>query len=113
CVLADDPAFTVRHVRDHAGKRRTLAILDRRGRTPPRYVEAARTRGFDVLVRADLRALLSELAAAGVTEALVEAGPTLHSAFLGEDLWDERVIIRQSPARDQPDAVDVLTRQPV
>src|SRR6185437_12882141 len=33
-VLADQPEFTVRHVPDHPGKVRWVAILDRRGRTP-------------------------------------------------------------------------------
>jgi diaminohydroxyphosphoribosylaminopyrimidine deaminase / 5-amino-6-(5-phosphoribosylamino)uracil reductase len=111
CVLADEPAFTVRHVRDHPGKRRLLAILDRRGRTPASYVKAAEARGFDVRVRGDLQGLLAELGDAGVLEALVEAGPTLLAAFLDQDLWDERVIIRQSPGAGGPDTVDVLTRQ--
>ncbi|HZC17915.1 MAG TPA: bifunctional diaminohydroxyphosphoribosylaminopyrimidine deaminase/5-amino-6-(5-phosphoribosylamino)uracil reductase RibD [Caulobacteraceae bacterium] len=110
CVLADDPQFTVRLVPDHAGKRRKLAILDRRGRTPPDYVRAAQARGFDVLVRGDVEALLAELAAAGVVEALVEAGPTLLGTFRDQGLWDEQVIIRQSPIPGQPDSVDVRTR---
>ena len=110
-VLADAPAFTVRLAPDHADKRRTLAILDRRGRTPPAYVKAAEARGFDVRVRRDVPALLAELGDEGVLEALVEAGPTLLGAFLDRDLWDEHVIIRQSPLAGEPDAVDVLTRQ--
>ena len=110
CILVDDPAFTVRHVADHAGKRRKLAILDRRGRTPAPYVEAAQARGFDVVVRGDLPGLLDELAGAGVIEALVEAGPTLLEAFLEQDLWDEHVIIRQSPIPGRPDLIDVRSR---
>jgi diaminohydroxyphosphoribosylaminopyrimidine deaminase/5-amino-6-(5-phosphoribosylamino)uracil reductase len=110
CILADDPAFTVRHVPDHPGKQRVLAILDRRGRTPRAYVEAAKARGFDVIVRGDLDTLPGELAARGVLEALVEAGPTLHQAFLDRDLWDERVIVRQSPVPGAPDAIEILTR---
>jgi len=111
CVLADEPTLTVRHVRDHAGKRRILAILDRRGRTPASYVKAAEARGFDVRVHGDLQGLLAELGDEGVLEALVEAGPTLLAAFLDQDLWDERVIIRQGPGPGDPDTVDVLTRQ--
>jgi diaminohydroxyphosphoribosylaminopyrimidine deaminase/5-amino-6-(5-phosphoribosylamino)uracil reductase len=110
CILADDPAFTVRHVPDHPGKRRILAVLDRRGRTPRAYIEAAEERGFEVIVQGYLDTLLSELAAKGVLEALVEAGPTLHQAFLDLDLWDERVIVRQSPVPGAPDAVEILTR---
>jgi diaminohydroxyphosphoribosylaminopyrimidine deaminase/5-amino-6-(5-phosphoribosylamino)uracil reductase len=111
CVLADDPAFTVRRVADHAGKRRILAILDRRGRTPARYVEAAEARGFDVRVRGDIGSLLAELGEAGVLEALVEAGPTLLDAFVNADLWDEWVVIRQGAAPGAPDSIDVRRRQ--
>jgi diaminohydroxyphosphoribosylaminopyrimidine deaminase/5-amino-6-(5-phosphoribosylamino)uracil reductase len=110
CVLADDPAFTVRHVPDHFGKRRTLAILDRRGRVPTSYVTAAEERGFKVLIRGDLMDLLRELGAAGVMEALVEAGPTLLGAILEAGLWDERVVIRQNAVLERPDTVDVRTR---
>ncbi|MBV9511582.1 MAG: bifunctional diaminohydroxyphosphoribosylaminopyrimidine deaminase/5-amino-6-(5-phosphoribosylamino)uracil reductase RibD [Caulobacteraceae bacterium] len=110
CVLADDPAFTVRHVSDHPGKRRILAILDRRGRTPPAYVEAAQARGFDVRIRDDLKALLDELGEAGVLEALVEAGPTLSQAMLAGGLWDEQVVIRQGPP-GAPAAVEVRARR--
>ena len=113
CVLADDPAFTVRHVRDHAGKRRLLAILDRRGRTPVSYVKAAEARGFRVRLHNDLQALLAELGDEGAVEALVEAGPTLLNAFLERGLWDEHVIIRQSPDRGRPDTVDILTRRAI
>jgi len=111
CILADDPAFTVRHLPDHPGKRRTLAILDRRGRTPPAYISAAEARGFDVRLHTDIDAMLVELGDAGVVEALVEAGPTLLEAFLERDLWDEQVIILQSPVPGEPDAVEILNRE--
>jgi diaminohydroxyphosphoribosylaminopyrimidine deaminase/5-amino-6-(5-phosphoribosylamino)uracil reductase len=113
CVLADDPAFTVRRVADHPGKRRKLAILDRRGRTPETYLEAARARGFEVWVRSDLPGLLDELGAAGVQEALVEAGPTLLDAFLTGGFWHEHFIIRQSPTPGLPDAGEVRQRAPI
>lgn len=110
CILADDPAFTVRLVTDHSGKRRRLAILDRRRRTPAAYIEAAGARGFDVVVHDELPALISELAKAGVVEALVEAGPTLLEAFLQQELWDELVVIRQSPFSGGQDTVELRTR---
>lgn len=113
CVLADNPAFTVRRVPDHFGKRRTLAILDRRGRVPAAYVAAARDRGFKVLVRGDLPALLEELGETGVMEVLVEAGPTLLAAILGAGLWDEHVVIRRDAIPGRPDTVDVRLREPV
>jgi diaminohydroxyphosphoribosylaminopyrimidine deaminase/5-amino-6-(5-phosphoribosylamino)uracil reductase len=112
-VLADDPAFTVRHVPDHPGKQRRLAILDRRRRTPPAYLRAAQARGFDVALHDDIHALMAQLHAAGAMEALVEAGPTLMGAMLAEGLWDERVIIRQSALPGQPDTVELHTREPV
>jgi len=111
CILVDAPAFTVRHVPDHAGKRRVLVILDRRDRTPVSYVKAAEARGFDVRIRSRLKDALDELGDAGVQEALVEAGPTLLRAVMDQDLWDEHVIIRQSPEAGAPDTVDVVSRQ--
>ena len=112
CVLADDPAFTVRRVPDHPGKRRRLAILDRRGRTPAAYLAAARTRGLDPAVHSDLKAMLDALAAEGVLSALVEAGPTLRAAFLARDLWDEEVVFQSGPVDGAPDTVQVRSRVP-
>ena len=43
-ILADRPEFTVRHVPDHPGKSRILAILDRGGRVPADYLAAYRSR---------------------------------------------------------------------
>jgi diaminohydroxyphosphoribosylaminopyrimidine deaminase/5-amino-6-(5-phosphoribosylamino)uracil reductase len=113
CVLADDPAFTVRRVPDHPGKQRRLAILDRRRRTPDAYLRAARARGFDVALYDDLGDVLADLHAGGAMEALVEAGPTLMGAMLARGLWDEQVVIRQSAVPGQPDTVEVRTREPV
>ncbi len=112
CILADDPAFTVRHVEDHEGKARQLVILDRRRRTPATYVEAAQARGFEVLIRDDLDAALAELAGLGVLEVLVEAGPTLTDEILRRGLWDEQVVIRKATAPEAPDQVAVRTRAP-
>lgn len=109
-ILADDPSFTVRRVPDHPDRRRRLAILDRRGRTPRGYLEAARERGLDVSVHADLPALLDELGAAGVLSALVEAGPTLRQAVLEAGLWDEEVVFRQASEPGEPDRLEVRLR---
>ncbi len=113
CVLADDPAFTVRRVADHPGKRRRLAILDRRGRTPAAYLDAARGRGLDASVHADVEALLDELGAAGVLQALVEAGPTLRRSMLERDLWDEEVVFRRAAVEGGDDEVEVRLRRPL
>lgn len=95
-VLADDPAFTVRRVPDFPERRRQLVIMDRRGRVPARYIEAARARGFDVRIATDLPQVLDWLGGAGCLQVLVEAGITLTAAILDQALWDEHVLIRQN-----------------
>jgi len=110
CILADDPAFTVRLVPDHPGKRRRLAILDRRRRVPETYLRAAEARGFAVAVYSDLDALPSALGAQGVLTALVEAGPTLRNAVIEAGLWDVEVVIRRNAAGDDEDAVEWIYR---
>jgi diaminohydroxyphosphoribosylaminopyrimidine deaminase/5-amino-6-(5-phosphoribosylamino)uracil reductase len=108
-VLADQPEFTVRRVPDHPGKRRWLAVLDRRGRVArdcPEWFEAARGRGFDVLAAADLAQTLRELGAQGVVEALVEAGPGLSEAVLAGGFWNRHVVITQGT----PDRIEDVYR---
>ncbi|EJL38250.1 riboflavin biosynthesis protein RibD [Caulobacter sp. AP07] len=109
-ILADAPLFTVRHVPDPRRAPRRLAVLDRRRRTPAAYLDAARRHGFEVSLHDDIPALLADLAASGVLEALVECGPTLLDAFRAADLWDEHVTIRQSPRPGEPDTVEILNR---
>ncbi|SEQ56471.1 diaminohydroxyphosphoribosylaminopyrimidine deaminase [Faunimonas pinastri] len=112
-VLADDPEFTVRRVADFPGKRRHLAILDRRARVPEAYVEAAKARGFIVSVEHDLTTALRRLADAGATEVLVEAGPEIVRSVLDGGLWDEHVVIRKSARPGAPDDVTIRRREPV
>jgi len=99
-ILADNPLFTVRQVADPRRKPRRLAILDRRGRTPSAYLDAAQARGFAPSLHGDIPQALAALAGDGVMEALVECGPTLLAAFLEAGLWDEQIIIRQGPDGD-------------
>ncbi len=106
CVLADDPAFTVRRVPDHPGKRRLLAIMDRRGRTPPAYLREAAARGLDARLYDDLDAMLDALGAAGALSALVEAGPTLRGALIARGLWDEEVVFRRAARPGAADHVE-------
>ncbi len=110
CILADDPAFTVRRAPDHPGKRRALAILDRRRRVPRTYLDAAAARGLDAAVHDDVDAMLDALGAAGVLSALVEAGPTLRAAVLDRHLWDEEVVFTRALEPGAPDRVEVRTR---
>jgi len=112
-VLADNPAFTVRHVPDHPGKRRMLAVLDRRRRVSTAFLAAAGVRGLDAFRADDLEATLDELGRRGALEVLVEAGPSLTSAVLSTELWDEHVLIRQSPTAAGPETVEVRRRDPV
>ncbi len=81
-ILADDPSFTVRHVPDHPDKKRFLCLLDRRHRIPDSYLDAARQRGFDLLLPDSIDEALAMLTARGVQDILVEAGPSLSDAFL-------------------------------
>ncbi len=108
-VLADDPAFTVRRVPDHPGKRRRLVILDRRGRVPRAYREAAELRGFEVAIARDLGQALDDLGRQGVLEVLVEAGPAVTASVLDGTLWDEHVVLRKA-AGGEPDRIEIETR---
>lgn len=107
-VIADDPAFTVRHVADFAGKRRALVIADRRGRVDPAYVARATARGFDVRITADVEAALERLGAEGALEVLVEAGPTLTHFVLAAGLCDEHVVIRRGGGPDGGDRIEIF-----
>jgi diaminohydroxyphosphoribosylaminopyrimidine deaminase/5-amino-6-(5-phosphoribosylamino)uracil reductase len=102
-ILADQPAFTVRHIADHPDKRRVLVILDRRGRVPGGYLEAAKAGGFDPLIAADFSEALAALGEGGALEVLVEAGPQLTGYILDNALWDEHVLIRKSASGEADD----------
>jgi diaminohydroxyphosphoribosylaminopyrimidine deaminase/5-amino-6-(5-phosphoribosylamino)uracil reductase len=97
-ILADLPEFTVRHVPDHSGKTRFLVIADRTGRVErdaPDYLDAAKGRGFEVILTQDWRAELRKLVARGVLEVLVEAGPYLSDEVLATE-WDEQWLIQST-----------------
>jgi diaminohydroxyphosphoribosylaminopyrimidine deaminase/5-amino-6-(5-phosphoribosylamino)uracil reductase len=92
-VLADSPLFDVRHVPDFEGKRRILAILDRRNRVSQDYLKQAERRGFDVLVCKELDSCLSRLANREIRDVLVESGPILSDSILNSELWTMKVDI--------------------
>ena len=86
-VLADNPLFTVRHVPDHEGKRRILAVLDRRGRISSDAIERAARGGLDVVRYETLAACFVDLERRGVRDVLVEAGPLLSQSVLASSEW--------------------------
>jgi diaminohydroxyphosphoribosylaminopyrimidine deaminase/5-amino-6-(5-phosphoribosylamino)uracil reductase len=99
-VLADRPLLTVRHVADHAGKKRALAVLSASGRRAPADWVARQTElGFEVLEYGSLEAALSDLGARGVHQVLVEAGPKLGGAIEATGAWDEKLVFIADPAR--------------
>lgn len=102
-VLADNPDFTVRHVPDHAGKTRLLAILDRRRRVPPDYLAAAAQRGLQPILYDSLDAAIADLGRRQCRDVLVEAGSELSAAVLASDYWCQEVRIQQA----LPDSVTV------
>ncbi len=111
-VLADLPSLTVRHLADHPGRRRLLAIVG--GRTlPESYLAAAAARGFEVRRVAAPDLLPSLLGEAGVLWAMVEAGPSLLHGLRAAGLWDDELTIRVPPsAGAAPDRLAIATREP-
>ena len=101
-ILADDPHFTVRHVPDHAGRRRILAVPDRGAAIPERYRAAAQARGFMLRTAPDMAALLEVLGQEGVLWAMVEAGPRLLATIERDGMWDDWLTIHnQAPEQDR------------
>lgn len=109
-VLADAPLMTVRRVEDHPHRRRPLVIMDRSGRTPATYLEAAEVRGLAPVIGTDIETSLRDLARQGCLRVLVEAGPWLTRAILETPFWDEQVLIQQGPSDGAPDTIDVVRR---
>lgn len=106
-ILADDPQFTVRHVNDFPEKIRYLAILDRRGRIPAEWLEAAKRRKFIPLIYSSLETAISDLTDRQVNDILVEAGETVSHAILQSGLWAMDVQIQQSKISNQPDQISI------
>ncbi len=89
-ALADKPALTVRHVPRQSIKPALRVLIDRRGRI------STKEQPFDLVHQGDLLSLLQELAKQDVMQVLIEGGPTLHSAFLQENLV-QRLIVYLGP----------------
>ncbi len=109
-ILADDPAFTVRRVADHADRIRQLAILDRRGRVPVDVLSEAASRKFDAFVAGDLLLALDRLGEAGCLEVLVEAGPAVTRSVLDAGLWDEHIVFLKGAGPDGTDRAEIRRR---
>jgi len=62
--------------------------------------------------RLDLAAVLKLIAARGITQLMVEGGPTLAASFFAADLIDEAVLF-QSPMVVGTDGVDALDGLPL
>jgi diaminohydroxyphosphoribosylaminopyrimidine deaminase / 5-amino-6-(5-phosphoribosylamino)uracil reductase len=93
-ILADSPHFTVRHLPDHPGRQRIIAVPDRGERLPDAYRREAESRGFLLRTAPDLSSLLQLLAREGVLWAMVEAGPRLLATIERDGLWDDWLTIR-------------------
>ncbi|HEV7453667.1 MAG TPA: bifunctional diaminohydroxyphosphoribosylaminopyrimidine deaminase/5-amino-6-(5-phosphoribosylamino)uracil reductase RibD [Candidatus Saccharimonadales bacterium] len=102
-ILADNPLFTVRQVLDHVGKRRWLAILDRRGRVPGDWLTAAYGQRLDAFIYKSIEQAVADLTAKGVQDILVEAGPVVSQAMMDSRLWVMSVTIHQG----DPDRIEV------
>ena len=139
-ALSDDPTLTcrlsgmasyspVRVILDSALRLRLDCRLARTARetpvwviagthAPPAAEEALRAQGVEVLRvaersgRLDLPAVLTLLAARGVTRLMVEGGPTLAAALVAADLVDEAVLFH-SPKIIGADGVDALEGLPL
>jgi diaminohydroxyphosphoribosylaminopyrimidine deaminase / 5-amino-6-(5-phosphoribosylamino)uracil reductase len=110
-VLADNPYFTVRHVPDHPGKRRTLIIMDRRRRVPKSWLARAESRGFRVEICDSCYEAIELAAGLGALEVLVEAGPTITGCVLAGEHWDELFRIHKNGNGPGADRVEVILRQ--
>ena len=93
-IQADLPAFTVRHVPDHANRRRVLVVCGARRNVPAHWLAQVEPK-FDVLFCPDCADLPALLASTPALWVMVEAGPTLLRALHAQGLWDDWLRIGQ------------------
>jgi diaminohydroxyphosphoribosylaminopyrimidine deaminase/5-amino-6-(5-phosphoribosylamino)uracil reductase len=80
--------------------------------------EALRLKGIEIVKtdiredQMDMRAVLQELAARGITRVMVEGGPITAAAFVAAELVDEAFLFR-SELRIGPDGIDALEGLPL
>jgi diaminohydroxyphosphoribosylaminopyrimidine deaminase/5-amino-6-(5-phosphoribosylamino)uracil reductase len=99
-VLADQPLFNVRHVPDHPGKTRFLAVIGDGGRlsatakaTWDSWVTRQNASGFKVSLHASVPNALKALGDGGCLRVLAEAGPKLSEILRLSGLWQERLVV--------------------
>ncbi|NHN83211.1 bifunctional diaminohydroxyphosphoribosylaminopyrimidine deaminase/5-amino-6-(5-phosphoribosylamino)uracil reductase RibD [Acetobacter musti] len=109
-ILADLPRLDVRHIEDHAERRRLLLICSRSRNVPKDWLDGAHKR-FDVLWCSKVEDAPRLLAENGAMWALVEAGPSLLSAIAERKLWDDWLRIEVNP--DGSECVSVERRHKV
>jgi diaminohydroxyphosphoribosylaminopyrimidine deaminase/5-amino-6-(5-phosphoribosylamino)uracil reductase len=87
-ALADDPLLTARDVEAH--RQPTRVVFDRQGRLPSGSKLSTTTGEAPlIVVSADVPTAMSDLGAQGITDLLLEGGPTLARAFLDAGEIDE------------------------
>jgi diaminohydroxyphosphoribosylaminopyrimidine deaminase/5-amino-6-(5-phosphoribosylamino)uracil reductase len=101
-ILADNPLFTVRHTQDYPDKKRWLGIIDRRGRVPESYLDAAKERRLLPVIYNDIAAAILDLNDKNAQDILVEAGPTLSNAMIEEGHWTMQINLHKG----NPDKID-------
>jgi len=109
-VIADSPLFTVRHVKDHAEKKRVLLVAQGKREIPNEWMRQRSQRGFQVgaftPTRENWIPLLNELAQQDILQILIEAGPKFSRWILESQFWNEHWIIAHS--LDNPSAMDQI-----
>lgn len=106
-VIADNPLFTVRKVKDHASKKRYLAIMDRRRRISDDFMQNAKNNGLVPIIYDDVLQAYDDLFSRGAYEILVEAGPKLSQSVLDNGLWNMLLNITKGPD-GEPDKIETV-----
>jgi diaminohydroxyphosphoribosylaminopyrimidine deaminase/5-amino-6-(5-phosphoribosylamino)uracil reductase len=94
-ITIANPQFTVRRVPDYRDKVRILAIMDLEGEVPPAYLRAAVGRRLEPSLYADIEDGLRDMERRGITDILVESGPTLSESILESGRWTMLVDIHK------------------
>lgn len=99
-IKQDWPSFTVRHVSDHAHRKRLLVVCTQQVKPitaiiPSEYLNMAKCNGFLTVLCHDLTNLASLLYEHQVIWGMVEGGPKLLQAVQQKQIWDEWLTFRK------------------